>query len=208
MIDPHGNQQEPLFPTSNEERIALQETLLDLLAGVQTAKEKLRAATAAARGEIAAIQKRAEKLEEFVAAEQTTPQMNDGGHHDRERERPRNQAASRQAAGRGTVSPHQRTLSGDALPNRRQGTPAKEQGQGDTDKHAQPAGREASMTDREFRAHLNGMNDFELWHKLQIMWRETSRRVVQRAVRFQREQQPPRQSGVAEKKSKARRSRQ
>ncbi|HLW84804.1 MAG TPA: hypothetical protein VKR60_06270 [Candidatus Sulfotelmatobacter sp.] len=65
-IDPHGNQQEPLFPTSNEERVQLQESLLDLLAELQTAKEKLKVDTAAARGAVAAIQKRVTKLEELL----------------------------------------------------------------------------------------------------------------------------------------------
>ncbi len=65
-IDLHGNQQEPLFPTSNEERLQLQESLLDLLADLETAKEKLKVDTAAARGVVAAIQKRATKLEELL----------------------------------------------------------------------------------------------------------------------------------------------
>jgi hypothetical protein len=65
-IDTHGNQQEPLFPTSNEERIALQEQLLDLLSSLAEAKEKLRVDTAAARGDIAKVQKRITKLEELL----------------------------------------------------------------------------------------------------------------------------------------------
>lgn len=65
-IDSHGNQQEPLFPTSNEERLALQESLLDLLQREAELREKMKLDTLAARGEIAKLQKRIWKLEELL----------------------------------------------------------------------------------------------------------------------------------------------
>jgi hypothetical protein len=65
-INPDGSQQEPLFPTSNEERILLQESLLDLLAREAELREKLKVDTAAGRGEIAKLQRRIWKLEELL----------------------------------------------------------------------------------------------------------------------------------------------
>jgi hypothetical protein len=65
-IDPHGHQQEPLFPTSNEERIQLQEALLDLLADLARAEEQMKVDTATARGKIAELKKRVMKLEELL----------------------------------------------------------------------------------------------------------------------------------------------
>lgn len=65
-IDPHGSQQEPLFPTSNEERIQLQESLLDLLADIGREERTAKMAATVARGKIAELKKRAAKLEELL----------------------------------------------------------------------------------------------------------------------------------------------
>jgi hypothetical protein len=66
MIDLHGNQQEPLFPTSNQERVEMQEQLLDLLAAIDKAALELALETKKRRGEIAGLNKQAAKLEELL----------------------------------------------------------------------------------------------------------------------------------------------
>jgi hypothetical protein len=66
MIDPHGNQQEPLFPTSNAERAAMQEEFLDLLSQIEQASRAMQLETKKRRGEIAGLNKRAAKLEELL----------------------------------------------------------------------------------------------------------------------------------------------
>ncbi len=96
-IDTHGNQQEPLFPTSHEERLQLQETLLDLLAEIEQRESQLKLDTSKQRGDIAGPQE-----EGGEAGGITTPveaaQVNraGGGHHDGQRD---NRAVAADRAG-------------------------------------------------------------------------------------------------------------
>ncbi len=59
-----NTEQEPLFPTSNEERQQMQEHLLELLAAVRDQDAQLKLTVTKARGEIADTKKRAGKIEE------------------------------------------------------------------------------------------------------------------------------------------------
>ncbi len=65
-IDPRGHEQEPLFPTSNEERNAMQEDLLDILDQVAKATIAMQQEAKRRRGEIAGLNKRGAKLEELL----------------------------------------------------------------------------------------------------------------------------------------------
>jgi len=61
-----NTEQEPLFPTSNEERQQMQEHLLELLAAVRDQDAQLKLTVTKARGEIADTKKRAGKIEELL----------------------------------------------------------------------------------------------------------------------------------------------
>lgn len=64
MTPPH--EQEPLFPTSNEERAQMQEEMLDVLAALQAARDEKKREATKRQGEIAALEKRGAKLEELL----------------------------------------------------------------------------------------------------------------------------------------------
>ena len=66
MIDPNGHQQEPLFPTSNAERQAMQEEFLDVLSQIEREAEQLTLETKKRKGAIAGLTKQARKLEELL----------------------------------------------------------------------------------------------------------------------------------------------
>jgi hypothetical protein len=59
-------EQEPLFPTSNAERIAMQEEFLDLLSEIERETRQLQLEQKARRGRIADLNKKAAKLEELL----------------------------------------------------------------------------------------------------------------------------------------------
>lgn len=59
-------EQEPLFPTSHEERQAMQEEMLDTLAALQLARDQAKREAAKNKGVIAALEKRGAKLEELL----------------------------------------------------------------------------------------------------------------------------------------------
>lgn len=65
-IDPHGREQEPLFPTSNAERLVMQEEFLDLLSQLEREAEALSLETKKRRGVIAGLTKQARKLEDLL----------------------------------------------------------------------------------------------------------------------------------------------
>ncbi len=65
-ITPQGHEQEPLFPTSITERQQMQEEFLDLLSQIEKASLELQLETKKRRGEIAGLNKRAQKLEDLL----------------------------------------------------------------------------------------------------------------------------------------------
>ena len=58
--------QEPLFPTSNTERLDMQEEFLDLLAQIEKETRALQLETKARKGRIADLNKKAAKLEDLL----------------------------------------------------------------------------------------------------------------------------------------------
>lgn len=67
-IDPHGLQQEPLFPTSISERQQMQEEHLDLLLRIAGATLQMKEDAKRRAGEIAGMRKKATQLEELLRA--------------------------------------------------------------------------------------------------------------------------------------------
>jgi hypothetical protein len=68
-------EQEPLFPTSETERQAMQEELLDLLEQVSRKEQELKLASTTLRGEIAHARKRALAIEKLLRQSRTPRQQ-------------------------------------------------------------------------------------------------------------------------------------
>jgi len=61
-----SDDQEPLFPTSNQERQQMQEELIDVLGALQQKRDEKKRVEAELRGQIAALEKKGAKLEELL----------------------------------------------------------------------------------------------------------------------------------------------
>lgn len=68
MIDTHGNQQDPLFPVSMQEREQMQEQHLDLLERIAKDTLTLKMDVKAQQAKIDSLKRQAGKIEELLRA--------------------------------------------------------------------------------------------------------------------------------------------